>query len=156
MKKQQTEYSLEKSLGHLAARFSRVVLRRLNADLVENGLDITAEHYSLLVQLWEQNGLSQGALADKTAKDKTTMARLAAVLESRGLIERRLNVNDGRERLLYLSDKGKVVMDRATKLAKKILADAQKDISADQLELCRDILRRVCVNLQNKPASKIV
>jgi DNA-binding MarR family transcriptional regulator len=144
-----TTYSLEKSLGHLATRFSRVVLRRLNADLTEHGLEITAEHYSLLVQLWEHNGLSQGALADKSAKDKTTMARLAAGLESRGLIERRLSPSDGRERLLYLSEKGKGVMERATELAKKILADAQRDISAEQLALCRDVLRRACANLHD-------
>ncbi|MDA8413083.1 MAG: MarR family transcriptional regulator [Desulfobacteraceae bacterium] len=149
MSEQSTKYSLEKSLGHLATRFSRVVLRRLNADLAGHGLAITAEQYSLLVQLWEHNGLSQGTLADKTAKDKTTMARLAAGLESRGLIERRSSVSDGRERLLFLSDEGQSVMDQATALARKILADAQKDISDEQLELCRSILRRACANLQD-------
>ena len=75
MTSQPRTYSLDLSLGHLASRFSRIVLRRLNVDLQRNGLDITAEHYSLLVQLWEHNGLPQGGLAEKTAKDKTTMAR---------------------------------------------------------------------------------
>ena len=145
-----TPYSLEKSLGHLAARFARVVVRRLNADLMAQGLEITAEHYSLLVQLWEQNGLSQGALADKTAKEKSTMARLAAILESRGLIERRPSLQDGRERLLYLSEKGKNVMDRATEMAGTILSDAQKGISHEELVLCRDVLRRACANLCNQ------
>ena len=81
-------YTLDRSLGHLASRFSRVVLRRINAALAQGNLAITAEQYSFLVQLWDRNGLPQGALADKTAKDKTTMARLAAGLESRGLIVR--------------------------------------------------------------------
>ena len=144
-------YSLATSLGHLATRFSRVVLRRLNADLTTRGLGITAEHYSLLVQLWEYNGLSQGALAEKTAKDKTTMARLAAVLETRGLIERRPSPSDGRERLLFLTATGKDAMDRATELAAEILADAQRGISDEELALCRDILRRACANLQNSP-----
>jgi len=148
-----TTYSLETSLGHLATRFSRVVLRRLNADLATHDLGITAEHYSLLVQLWEHNGLTQGALADKTAKDKTTMARLAATLESRGLIERRSSPSDGRERLLFLSATGKDVMDRATELAGAILADAQRGISAEELALCRDILRRACTNLHTAPAA---
>jgi len=147
-------YSLETSLGHLATRFSRVVLRQLNADLAAQELGITAEHYSLLVQLWEHNGLSQGALAEKTAKDKTTMARLASVLESRGLIERRPSPTDGRERLLFLSAAGKTVMDRATELATEILLKAQHGISAEELALCRDILRRACANLQNTPSSK--
>lgn len=154
MNEQPSRYSLETSLGHLATRFSRIVLRRLNADLVNRGLEITAEHYSLLVQLWEHNGLSQGALAVKTAKDKTTMARLAATLDKRGLIERRPSPNDGRERLLFLSATGKSVMDQATALAKEILADAQRGISAAELAHCRDVLRRACANLYTDPAAE--
>jgi len=144
-------YSLETSLGHFATRFSRVVLRRLNADLAALGLEITAEHYSLLVQLWEHNGLSQGVLAERSARDKTTMARLAATLDERGLIERRPSPRDGRERLLFLTATGKQVMDRATALAREILADAQRGIDAEELALCRDVLRRACANLQNLP-----
>ncbi len=142
-----TDYKLDKSLGHLASRFSRLVLRRFNAVLVQNGVPITSEQYSLLVQLWECNGLAQGMLAGKTAKDKTTMARLAAGLEERGLIVRLPSPNDARERLLYLTDWGKEVMDRATRLARGILEEAQQGIGAGDLEVCRDVLRRACGNL---------
>lgn len=154
MSKHPTPYNFETSLGRLAIRFSRVVLRRLNADLATRELGITAEHYTLLVQLWAHNGLSQGALAEKSIKDKTTMARLAAVLEDRGLIERRPSPHDGRERLLFLSAAGKATMDRATELAREIQEDAQGGISADELELCRDVLRRACANLLDDPALK--
>ncbi|WP_236021610.1 MarR family winged helix-turn-helix transcriptional regulator [Geomesophilobacter sediminis] len=147
MKDKPNDYRLEKSLGHLAARFSRAVLRRLNAALAQQELPITAEQYSLLVQLWDSNGLPQGALAEKTSKDKTTMARLAAGLEARGLIVRLPGPGDARERLLYLTDTGKQLMDRATGLAKAILEEAQQGISEDEAELCRDVLRRAYANL---------
>lgn len=140
-------YTLNVSLGHLASRFSRVVLRRFNLVLAERGLPITAEQYSLLVQLWECNGLPQGALAEKTAKDKTTMARLAAGLEARELIARLPSPEDARERLLYLTDKGKQLMDQATQLARGILEEAQQGIPADDLEICREVLRRAYANL---------
>ena len=141
------KYTLEKSLGHLAARFSRVVLRRVNVVLAQEGLPITAEQYSFLVQLWERNGLPQGVLAEKTVKDKTTMARLAAGLESNGLIVRVPSTTDARERLLFLSEEGKRIMDRATLLVREILAEAQQGIDEAQLEVCRDVLRRACSNL---------
>ncbi|MBU5638548.1 MarR family transcriptional regulator [Geomonas sp. Red69] len=143
-----TEYRLDKSLGHLASRFSRIVLRRFTAVLQQNGMTITSEQYSLLVQLWDCNGLPQGALAEKTAKDKTTMARLAAGLEERGLIARLPSPSDARERLLYLTDRGKELMDQATALARGILEEAQQGIDAKELEICRDVLRRACRNLQ--------
>ncbi len=143
-----SSYTLEKSLGHLATRFSRVLLRRINATLSQYGLPITADQYSFLVQLWDQNGLPQGVLADKTAKDKTTMARLAAGLEALGLIARLPSPGDARERLVFLSDRGKKVMDEATGLVRDILAEAQQGIEEAQLEVCREVLRRACRNLQ--------
>ncbi|HEY6874392.1 MAG TPA: MarR family transcriptional regulator [Geobacteraceae bacterium] len=140
-------YTLDKSLGHLAARFSRVVLRRISAALAQHSLPITAEQYAFLVQLWDQNGLPQGVLAEKSAKDKTTMARLAAGLESRGLIVRLPSPGDARERLVFLTDRGKALMDEATELVRAILAEAQQGIDEARLETCRDVLRRACLNL---------
>lgn len=141
------DYSLDKSLGHLASRFSRVVLRRFSALLAQRNIPISAEQYSLLVQLWEFNGLPQGALAEKSGKDKTTMARLAAALEARGLIARLPSPGDARERLLYLTDPGKELMDQATDLARGILMEAQQGIAESELRICRDVLRRACANL---------
>lgn len=144
-----TAYSLDRSIGYLASRFSRVVQRRINTALSQHGLPITTDQYSFLVQLWDQNGLPQGALAEKSAKDKTTMARLAAGLESHGLIVRLPSPGDARERLVFLTDKGKELMDKATELARGVLVEAQQGIEEARLEVCRDVLRKACLNLKN-------
>jgi len=149
------DYTLDTSLGHLASRFSRMILRRLSTELTAAGLEITAEHYALLVHLWEHHGLTQGALAERSARDKTTMARLATVLESRGLIERRQGSRDGRERLLFLTDRGKEVMKRATALAAAILEEAKRGIAEEELAVCRDVLRRAFTNLLNHPPADV-
>jgi DNA-binding MarR family transcriptional regulator len=140
-------YRLNDSLGHLASRFSRQILRRVNAEFVQRGLPITADQYSLLVQLWEHDGLPQGALAEKSAKDKTAMARLAPELEGKGLLVRRPGPTDARERLLYLTDTGKDLMEAATAIVKEILDDARQGIADNELEICRDVLRRAFANL---------
>ena len=136
------------SLGHLAARFTRIIQRRFNALLARHELPITSEQYSLLVQLWNCNGLPQGALAERTEKDKTTMARLAAGLESRGIIVRLPSPGDARERLVFLTDRGKELMDQATDLARELLMEAQQGIDKKQLDVCREVLRRACLNLR--------
>ena len=148
MKRSPNEYALDKSLGHQAARFTRILLRRLNELFVQHGLPITADQYSFLVQLWNQNGLPQGVLAEKTAKDKTTMARLAAGLESRGLIVRLPSPDDARERLVFLTDIGKKLIDEATALTRELLAEAQQGIDETQVEICREVLRRAYLNLR--------
>ena len=148
MTRPHTAPTLDTSLGHLASRFSRVLLRRINAELSRHGFPITAEQYTFLIQLWEQNGLPQGVLAEKTAKDKTTMARLAAGLEGRGLIVRLPSPGDARERLVFLSDQGKELMDRATALVHGIREQAQQGMDEAKLEICREVLRAACLNLQ--------
>ena len=142
------EYTLGKSLGLLATRFSRVLLRRIDTAFAQHGFAITAHQYSFLVQLWDRNGLPQGVLAEKTARDKTTMTRLAAGLESANLIVRLPSPGDSRERLVFLTDQGKELMDRATAVVRDILAEAQQGIDEEQLEICREVLRNACRNLQ--------
>jgi DNA-binding MarR family transcriptional regulator len=76
------------------------------------------------------------------------MARLAAGLEAIGLIVRLPSPNDARERLIFLTDKGKRMMDEATGLVREILSEAQQGIDAAELDVCRDVLRRAFLNLQ--------
>ncbi len=141
-----TEYTLANSLGFLANRFSRVLMRRIDAAFSRAGLGITAQQYSFLVQLWAQNGLPQGVLAELTLRDKTTMARLAASLEGAGLVARLPSPGDSRERLVCLTAQGKELMDRATALVGEILEAAREGIAAEELDVCREVLRRACRN----------
>lgn len=140
-------YALETSLGYLSTRFSRLIIRRINQALTQAELAITTEQYSFLVQLWHCNGLPQGSLAERTDKDKTTIARLAAGLETAGLIVRAPSTVDARERLVFLSDSGMQVMDQATLLVRRILDEAQSGIDEQQLEICRSVLQRAYDNL---------
>ena len=142
------ESTLGKSLGLLASRFSRALLRRIDAAFTQQGLSITGLQYSFLVQLWDQNGLPQGVLAEKTARDKTTMTRLAGGLESANLIVRLPSPTDSRERLVFLTDQGKDLMGRATAVVRGILAEAQKGIDEEHLEICRQVLHDAWQNLQ--------
>ncbi len=142
-----SDYVLDKSLGYLAARFTRLIQRRIAAALSRHGLPLSSDQYSLLVQLWDQNGLPQGALATKTVRDKTTMARLAAGLEAAGLIVRLPSPADARERLVYLTDRGKEIMDQATGVVRELLDEAYAGIDEAHLESCRQVLRQACRNI---------
>lgn len=145
--KQRAPYKLEESLGHHSGRFHRAILRRINAELAKSGFPITSEQFSFLVQIWDESGQPQGALTEKTGKDKTTIARLAAGVESLGLIVRLPAPGDGREKLVQLTEKGKVMMDEVTGLVQGILAEAQKGIAEEDLQVCKEVLRKACRNL---------
>ncbi|XXT25583.1 MarR family transcriptional regulator [Sorangium sp. So ce429] len=54
-----------------------------------HGVEITPEQWMVLVRLWEQEGVTQMHLAERTFRDVPTMSRIVALMERDGLIERR-------------------------------------------------------------------
>ena len=141
-------YSLDDSLGHLASNASRAVLKRINQELARGGFPITSEQFSVIVHVWDKNGRPQYLLAERLFKDKTTMTRLVAGLESLGLIQRHPGHKDGREKNVFLTDEGKKMMSQVGDLVLEILENAQKGIDKHDLKVCKDVLRRFHKNLQ--------
>ena len=60
----------------LNGKVSAAINRRLIRNFRENGLDITPEQWTVLLFLWEKDGVSQQELCNATYKDKPGMTRL--------------------------------------------------------------------------------
>jgi DNA-binding MarR family transcriptional regulator len=148
MRKSNSSYFLDESLGHLVSNASRAVLKRINQDLSRQEIPITSEQFSVLVHVWDQNGQPQYVLVEKLYKDKTTMARLVASLEALGLIVRTPGQKDAREKNVFLTEQGRSIMAKVTDLVQDILEPAQKGIDAHDLKICKEVLRRFHKNLQ--------
>ena len=87
---------------------TRMAFRQaLQRVLKRNNIDITFEMLQVLSSLWQEQGISQQALAEKTAKDKACMTNLMANLEKKGWIMRQEDPNDRRNRLVYLTPAGR-------------------------------------------------
>lgn len=140
-------YSLDDSLGNLATLYSRAALRRLAQEFPKQGVSITAEQWLVLVQIWHENGLPQCTIAEKLSKDRAAFTRLVHELELRGFAVRVPGPTDGREKLLWLTEEGKRVMEQATLCAQGVLEQAQQGISDEELKVCKSVLRRARGNL---------
>jgi len=146
-RKKSRRYSLEESIAHLAARFYRAIMKHINRELSNEGLNITLEQWPLLIHLWDQDGLSQSDLAKRLFKDKTTIARLVASIESSGMIERSRSETDKRGKCLHLTKRGKAIMDKATAMVLQIDDMASSGIDEERLKICKDALRWAHQNL---------
>ncbi len=140
-------YSLEGSIAHLSARLYRAMWKHVNRELTDAGLEMTVEQWPVFIHLWDQNGQTQKELARKLFKDKTTMARLVASAESAGMVERKPGVSDKREKIVYLTEKGKQIMDKATERVTKVDELAASGIDEEEIAVLRDVLRRAHRNL---------
>ena len=91
-------YNSSRGLIQQMLRTRMAFRQALQRVLKRNNIDITFEMLQVLSSLWQEQGISQQALAEKTAKDKACMTNLMANLEKKGWIMRQEDPNDRRNR----------------------------------------------------------
>lgn len=67
---------------------------------------LTGPQFAVLMAVRTHPGAEQGSLARAVALDRSTMASIVRRLEERHLITREIPAEDGRKRLLFLTDTG--------------------------------------------------
>ncbi len=140
-------YHLEESLGYIVGRAGRAMANRLNHNFEKAGHNVTCEQWAVLMNLWQKNGQSQKDLAGVTCKDKTSITRLIDGLEKRNLVVRIPNSQDGRLKLIYLTNKGKELQQELLRVVQQMLKEAQQGIRIKDMTICKNVLRKVARNL---------
>ncbi|WP_227550151.1 MULTISPECIES: MarR family winged helix-turn-helix transcriptional regulator [Sphingobacterium] len=123
-------------------------MRRLQRNLKEAGLNITSEQWSIMYNLWVEEGLTQQELAVRTFRDKPSVTRLINNLERVNLVIRVNDKNDRRSNLIYLTKIGRKMKDEGMKQAKNTIEQALGGLADDQITLSNTILHRVLFNLK--------
>ncbi len=144
-----TDYQIDDSLGYIVGTASRAMVNRLNRNFAEGGFDVTVEQWAILVHLWQQDGQFQQQLAICSFKDKTSITRLIDGLEKRNLVVRIPDRLDRRQKLIYLTAKGRELRGALVKIALQSLQEAQQGICPEQLAICKEVLRQVSQNLHD-------
>jgi DNA-binding MarR family transcriptional regulator len=148
-----SSYILGDSLGYLVNRASRTIRQYLNQELKRRGFPVTGEQFAVLVHLWQREGQTQQELGQELAKEKTAMTRMLNGLEAQDLIRRQSDSRDGRIRRIYLTAKGQKTMNKLTVLAGEVLETAQRELLPQELQTCKNVLRRVHQTLALKLTS---
>jgi DNA-binding MarR family transcriptional regulator len=79
---------------------------------VHEGTGLIPLEFGVMIYLHETPGLDQHTLAERMALDRTTTSAIVYRLEQQGLIERAVNGEDRRARVLRLTRKGQALHDR--------------------------------------------
>ena len=95
-------------VGFLLAKASQRWNERLSDRFVAAGYsDVRPSYGSILVPLFEEDGLRMGELAARARLSKQTMTTMVRVLEREGLVERRADPSDGRATLVFLTERAR-------------------------------------------------
>lgn len=107
----------------------------------------TRAQWIVLYRLYQQEGLSQVDLADVLELQPISLVRLLDRLVEHGLLERRHDPKDRRANRLFLTAKGRQLVDDLDSLRDAIATDVLHDVPDDAIEkslgTLRDIKERI-------------
>ena len=132
----------------ITGKASIAIARRLQKKFNSAGLNLTIEQWSVLYQLWKQDGSSQQDLCLRTFRDKPSITRLVDNLEKLQLVRRVPSESDRRINLVFLTKHGVKIEEQSMALAEETLNEALTGIPPDNINLCKEILQQVYDNLK--------
>ena len=119
------------NLGFLLAKASQRWNELLQERFVAAGYpDVRPAYGSLLIPLYEEDGLRQGEVARRARLSKQTLTTMARALEDAGLVERRPDPADARATRLYLTRRARDFRP----VAERVLVELD-DVAAQSLDL---------------------
>ncbi|WP_025027893.1 MarR family winged helix-turn-helix transcriptional regulator [Caldalkalibacillus mannanilyticus] len=140
-------YVLEDSVGFQITDTAKLVSNRLNLNFKEKGYSITHEQYSIMIRLWEEDGLTQNKLATLTRRDQPSVSRLVNSLEKNGLVTRIAHPVDKRTNLIFLTATGKKLQVGLIEQAMKTIEDISEGIDSNEMAVFLKVLNKVKENL---------
>jgi DNA-binding MarR family transcriptional regulator len=132
----------------ITGKASTAIARRMQKNFKQRNIDITIEQWSVLYQLWKEDGLSQQQLCEATFRDKPSITRLVDNLEKQKLVKRVPSKDDRRINLIYLTTEAQQLQDQTRDIANQTLNEALEGVSNNQIEVAKEVLQHVYDNLR--------
>jgi len=133
------------SVGYLVSRIGFRSARNLAERLAP--LELEPKHLGVLRFVDALEGQSQLALARSLGVAPSRMVALVDDLSERGLVERRSDPADRRVRALYLTAKGRRLLERASSIAEEHERELCAPLDASERDELRQLLTRIAANL---------
>ncbi len=132
------------SATYLTAQLARGFSRALQSRAAKLGF--SAGQFPILIELWNEEGLTQRQLLDRVDVEQATMANTLARMERDGLIERRPHPQDRRAQLIFLTDKARGLKSEALEAATEADEALFEGFRRFEKELMLEYIRRAIDN----------
>jgi DNA-binding MarR family transcriptional regulator len=105
--------------------------------------DIRPSYGSVLLPLFEEDGLRMGQLARRARLSKQTMTEMVRHLERDGLVERRADPSDGRASLIFLTARSRAFEPIAARTLGELDRCVRQRLDDEQVEELKAALREL-------------
>jgi DNA-binding MarR family transcriptional regulator len=135
-------HATRENLGYLLAKASQHWNELLQEGFAGEGFpEVRASYGSVLVPLFEEDGLRMGEIARRARIAKQTMTTMVRLCERDGLVERRPDPEDGRAMLVHLTGKAKRFQPAAERVLGRLERDAARALGERRLASLRVSLK---------------
>lgn len=111
--------------------------------LKRHNVDMTFEMLQVMNCLWNEQGISQQSLAEKTAKDKACLTNLINNLEKKNWVIRKEDSSDRRNRLIFLTAQGEELALTVKPLINDIYTQTGIEMEVSRINECTEDLKRL-------------
>ena len=136
------------SLAHAFGAMSRLMERELRSACAEH--HVLSGQLPVLLTLYDEDGLTQTELADRTGVEQPTMAATLARMEQDGLIERSPDPADGRRVSVFLTRAGRRLERVLIDAVRAVNRRALRGLSAEERALLYGLPERLRANLARR------
>jgi DNA-binding MarR family transcriptional regulator len=140
MTKQPTRDNLGFELAKASQRWNELLYEQFVA---RGFADVRPAYGSVLLPLFEQDGLRMGELAARARLSKQTMTTLIRLMETAGLVDRRPDPSDARAALVSLTARARTFAPVAGDAVAAVEARLAEQLSAEAHRYLRSGLRAV-------------
>ena len=143
------KFDIQLIFAILNGKVSTAINRKLYRNFRLNGIDISPEQWTILLSLWEKDGVTQQELCNATFKDKPSMTRLIDNMERQHLVVRISDKRDRRTNLIHLTKTGRELEKQAFVIANQTLKEALDGVPLEDLKIGQEVLRKIFMNTKD-------
>jgi len=135
----------EDRLAHIVRDAGRLYMRALQQRLELH--QISFGHWAILRVLWEEQGITQKNISQRTGLMEPTVHQALVNMENQNIIVReRVNGNQ-KKWYVFLTSNGQQLREKLEPLALEVNQLAETDISTKDLEITRKVLLKIIHHL---------
>jgi len=132
--------AVEDRLIFLISKVCQKLMINLQKAFSENGVEVTPVQVGLLFFLQKNNGSSLTQISQGLMLENPTVTGLIDRLENLGYVKRADHPSDRRVYLIYLTEKGNLVANKALPIVKKLSEEIKKGYSREEIEGFKKVL----------------
>jgi DNA-binding MarR family transcriptional regulator len=134
------QIAVEDRLIYLISKVCQKLIINLQKSFSESGVEVTPIQVMLLFFLQKNNGLSLTQISQGLMLENPTVTGLIDRLEKSGYVKRSDHPDDRRVYLIYLTEKGNKVANKALPIVKKLNEEIKKGYSKEEVENFKKVL----------------